>query len=74
MTLLGQFALWAAFLLGLWAVAIGFSGRWRDRPELAATVVRSVYAVLACLVVASLALWKGLVSHDFNIEYVAAYT
>jgi cytochrome c-type biogenesis protein CcmF len=74
MTLLGQFALWAAFLLGLWGVAIGFSGRWRDRPELAATVVRSVYAVLACLVVASLALWKGLVSHDFNIEYVAAYT
>jgi cytochrome c-type biogenesis protein CcmF len=74
MTLLGHFALWAAFLLGLWCVAIGFSGRWRDRPELAATVVRSVYAVLGCLVVASLALWKGLVSHDFNIEYVAAYT
>ncbi|MGH7526585.1 MAG: heme lyase CcmF/NrfE family subunit [Gemmatimonadales bacterium] len=74
MTLLGQFALWAALLLGLWCVAIAFSGRWRDRPELAATVVRSVYAVFGCLVVASLALWKGLVSHDFNIEYVAAYT
>jgi cytochrome c-type biogenesis protein CcmF len=74
MTLLGQFALWAAFLLGLWGVAIAFSGRWRDRPDLAATVVRSVYAVLACLVVASLALWKGLISHDFNIEYVAAYS
>ncbi len=74
MTLLGQFALWAALLLGLWCVAIAFSGRWRDRPELAATVVRSVYAVFGCLVVASLALWKGLISHDFNIEYVAAYT
>jgi cytochrome c-type biogenesis protein CcmF len=24
--------------------------------------------------VASIALWKGLLSHDFNIEYVAAYT
>ena len=23
---------------------------------------------------AALALWKGLASHDFNIEYVAAYT
>jgi cytochrome c-type biogenesis protein CcmF len=74
MTLLGQFALWAAFLLGLWGAAIAFSGRWRGRPELAATVVRSVYAVLGCLVVASLALWRGLISHDFNIEYVAAYT
>ncbi len=74
MTLLGQFALWAAFLLGLWCVAVAFSGRWRDRPELAATVIRAVYAVFACLVVASLALWKGLISHDFNIEYVAGYT
>ncbi|MGH7499802.1 MAG: heme lyase CcmF/NrfE family subunit [Gemmatimonadales bacterium] len=74
MTLLGQFALWAAFLIGLWSAAISFSGRWRDRPELAATVVRSVYAVFGCLVVATFSLWKGLVTHDFNIEYVAAYT
>ncbi|HET7427133.1 MAG TPA: heme lyase CcmF/NrfE family subunit [Gemmatimonadales bacterium] len=74
MTLLGHFALWAAFLIGLWGAVIAFAGRWRDRPEQALTVVRSVYAVLGCLVVASIALWKGLISHDFNIEYVAAYT
>jgi cytochrome c-type biogenesis protein CcmF len=74
MTLLGQFVLWAALVLGLWGVSIAFSGRWRARPELAATVVRSVYAVSGCLLVASIALWKGLISHDFNIEYVAAYT
>src|SRR5215208_4734807 len=74
MTLLGQFALWVAFLVGLWCVAIAFTGRWRDRPELATTVIRSVYAIFGCLVVASLALWKGLFTHDFNIEYVAAYT
>ncbi len=74
MTLLGQFALWAAFLIGLWCVAIALTGRWRDRPELARTVIRSVYAIFGCLVVASLALWKGLITHDFNIEYVAAYT
>jgi cytochrome c-type biogenesis protein CcmF len=74
MTLLGQFALWVAFLVALWSVVIGLTGRWRDRPELGATVVRAVYAVFGCLVVASLALWKGLISHDFNIEYVAAYT
>ncbi len=74
MTLLGQFALWAAFVLGLWCVALSFSGRWQGRPELSATVVRSIYAILGCLVVASLSLWKGLISHDFNMEYVAAYT
>jgi cytochrome c-type biogenesis protein CcmF len=53
---------------------IAFAGRWRERPELAATVVRSVYATFGCLAVASIALWKGLIGHDFNIEYVAAYT
>jgi cytochrome c-type biogenesis protein CcmF len=74
MTLLGQFSLWVAFLVGLWCVAIAFVGRWRDRPELAATVTRSVYVVFGALVVASISLWKGLVTHDFNIEYVAAYT
>jgi cytochrome c-type biogenesis protein CcmF len=74
MTLLGQFALWAAFLIGIWSVVIAFSGRWRDRPDLAASVVRSVYAILGCLIVATISLWKGLVTHDFNIEYVAAYT
>jgi cytochrome c-type biogenesis protein CcmF len=74
MTLLGQFALWAAFVIGLWSAVLAFSGRWQARPELSAAIVRSVYAVCGCLIVASLALWKGLIGHDFNIEYVAAYT
>ncbi|HEX2249873.1 MAG TPA: heme lyase CcmF/NrfE family subunit [Gemmatimonadales bacterium] len=74
MTLLGQFALWAALLLGLWCVTLAFSGRWRDRPDLARSVIRSVYAICGCLLVASISLWKGLITHDFNIEYVAAYT
>ena len=74
MTLLGQFALWAAFILGLWCVVLSFSGRWQGRADLSATIVRSIYAITLCLIVASLALWKGLASHDFNMEYVAAYT
>src|SRR3954447_3227236 len=74
MTLLGQFALWAAFLLGLWCIVLSFSGRWQGRPDLSATIVRSVYAICGCLLVASVSLWKGLISHDFNMEYVWAYT
>jgi cytochrome c-type biogenesis protein CcmF len=74
MTVLGEFALWAALLLGLWCVAIAFTGQWQHRPELSRSVIRSVYAISGCLLVASVALWKGLVSHDFNIEYVASYT
>jgi cytochrome c-type biogenesis protein CcmF len=74
MTLLGQFALWAAFLVGLWCVLLSFSGKWKGRPELSSTIVRSVYVVSAALIVASLSLWKGLITHDFNMEYVWAYT
>jgi cytochrome c-type biogenesis protein CcmF len=74
MTLLGNFALWIGLLAALGGAALAFSGRWRDRPELAATATRSSYAVCVAMVVASLALWQGLLTHDFNIEYVAAYT
>jgi len=74
MTLLGNFALWAALLFGIWGAVLAFSNRWLGRPEIALSVTRSVYAVFASLVVASVALWKGIISHDFNIEYVWAYT
>ena len=74
MTLLGQFALWTAFVVGLWCVVLSFSGAWRGRPDLSRTIVRSVYAIFACMVVASISLWKGLITHDFNMEYVWAYT
>lgn len=74
MTLLGQFALWVGLLAGLWSAAIAFSGRWRDRPELGASAIRGSYALALAMIVAALALWKGLITHDFNIEYVASYT
>ncbi len=74
MTLLGTFSLWVALLLSVWGAAFAFAGTWKTRPELARTITRSTYAIFACLFVAALSLWKGLASHDMNIEYVAAYT
>jgi cytochrome c-type biogenesis protein CcmF len=74
MTLLGQFALWAAFLIGIWSAALAFFSRWQDRPDVALAIRRGSYAVCAALLVAAIALWKGIFSHDFNIEYVASYT
>jgi cytochrome c-type biogenesis protein CcmF len=74
MTLLGEFCLWLALLLSAWAAVLGFSGRWQDRPDLTASVRGAVFATFGALAVAALSLWKGLASHDFNIEYVAAYT
>ncbi|MES2125107.1 MAG: cytochrome c-type biogenesis CcmF C-terminal domain-containing protein [Gemmatimonadota bacterium] len=74
MTLLGSFALWAAFLLGLWSALLAFFGRWQERPALALSITRATYAIAGALLVASAALWKGIFTHDFNIEYVASYT
>src|SRR5512134_2451710 len=74
MTLLGQFALWMALLVGAWTALVGFSGRWHGRPELASSVTRAVYALWGVLLVAAACLWQGLITHDFNIEYVASYT
>lgn len=74
MTLLGSFALWSAFLLGLWSAGLAFFSRWHDRPALARSITRSSYAICGALLVAAAALWKGIFSHDFNIEYVASYT
>jgi cytochrome c-type biogenesis protein CcmF len=74
MTLLGHFALWAAFLIGVWSAGLAFFGRWQERPELSQAIRRASYGICIALLVAAAALWKGLFSHDFNIEYVAAYT
>ena len=74
MTLLGQFSLWLALFTAGWGAWVAFFGRWQERPELARTATRSAYGVAAALALAALCLWKGLLSHDFNIEYVAQYT
>ena len=62
MTLLGQFALWTAFLLGLWCAVVGFSGRWRGRPDLTQSVTRAVYGICAALLVAAACLWTALLT------------
>ncbi len=74
MTLLGNFALWTALLVGVWTAVVGFSGRWHGRPGLTVSVTRSVYALFGVMLVAAASLWVGLINHDFNIEYVASYT
>ena len=74
MTLLGQFSLWLALFTALWGAGTAWFGKWQDQPEVARMVTRSTYGVMAALLLAALCLWKGLLSHDFNIEYVAQYT
>ena len=71
---LGNLSLWIALLIGAWGTGVSFIAGTRGRPELAASAERSVYVLWGLLAVASFALLNALLTHDFSIEYVWAYT
>src|SRR5713101_9519016 len=74
MTLLGNLALWLALLVGVWGALAGFVGGLKDRPDLARSARHAVFAMCAVLIAAVVSLEWALFQHDFNVEYVAAYT
>src|SRR5438128_10621317 len=74
MTLLGTLALWLALLVGVWGALAGFVGGLKDRPDLARSARHAVFALCGALLVAVFSLEWALSQHDFNVEYVAAYT
>src|SRR6266704_1853707 len=74
MTLLGNLALWLALLVGIWGALAGFVGGLKDRADLARSARHAVFAMCAALLVAVVSLEWALFQHDFNVEYVAAYT
>src|SRR6266702_1660223 len=74
MTVLGNLALWLALLVGVWGALAGFVGGRQARPDLAHGARRAVFAMCGALLVAVFALEWALFQHDFNVEYVAAYT
>src|SRR6266498_3496809 len=74
MTLLGTLALWLALLVGIWGALAGFVGGLKGRPDLARSARHAVFAMCGALLVAVVSLEWALFQHDFNVEYVAAYT
>src|SRR5256885_9511279 len=74
MTVLGGLCLWLAFLLGVWGALAGFVGGRSGRRDLEQSARHAVFAMCAALWVAVAALEWALFHHDFNVEYVAAYT
>jgi cytochrome c-type biogenesis protein CcmF len=71
---LGSVALWIALLIGIWGSATAFISGRTGREDLARSAERSVLVTWGLLVVASIALIRALLAHDFSIEYVASYT
>src|SRR6266550_444934 len=74
MTVLGNLALWIALLFGVWAGVVGFVGGVKGRGDLQRSARNAVFASCGALLVAVFALEWALFHHDFNVEYVAAYT
>ena len=74
MTVLGNLALWVALLLGVWAALVGFLGGSQGRADLQRSARHAVFAMCGALLIAVFAVEWALFHHDFNVEYVAAYT
>jgi cytochrome c-type biogenesis protein CcmF len=74
MILLGQLALWLAFLVGLWGAVTGFVGGLQRRADLQQSARHATAALFGALIVAAISLETAIFRHDFTLEYVAAYT
>ena len=74
MPLLGTLSLWLAFLVGLWGAVTGFAGGVQQRADLQQSARRATFALFGALVLAVISLEVAIFRHDFNLEYVAAYT
>lgn len=74
MILLGELSLWIALLMAGWAATVSFAGGGMRRPDLVASGERATYATTLFVVLASAGLLTALVTHDFSLRYVAAYT
>jgi cytochrome c-type biogenesis protein CcmF len=74
MTLLGHLSLWLAFLVGLWGAITGFAGGMQQRFDLQQSARNATFALFGALLLATISLEVAIFRHDFNLEYVAAYT
>jgi cytochrome c-type biogenesis protein CcmF len=67
-------ALAIAWLLALYAAGMSFAGGYLRRRVFVASAEHAALAVWALVVIATAGLLHALVSHDFNLEYVAHYS
>jgi cytochrome c-type biogenesis protein CcmF len=71
---LGRLAVCLALLFAGWAVVASLVGALRRRPALVRSGEHAAYATFGLVAVAVAVLLRALVTHDFSVEYVAAYS
>jgi cytochrome c-type biogenesis protein CcmF len=71
---LGYVALVLALLLAIYGIVVSVVGALRRLPELVASGRNAIYAVGALVLLASLLLWRALLTNEFQVEYVASHS
>src|SRR6516164_1115342 len=74
MSQLGSLALLVALLLAVYSIGANFYGARNQRTDFLASARHALWAMCALVTLAVIALWSGLLSSDFSLEYVAAYS
>ena len=74
MSELGRLAVCLALLCAIFSVAASVLGVLRRRADVIRAGEHAAYAVFGLVVVAVGILLRALVTHDFSLEYVAAYS
>ncbi|MFZ1889216.1 MAG: heme lyase CcmF/NrfE family subunit [Candidatus Binataceae bacterium] len=71
---LGRLALAIALLLAIYSIGANVYGARRSHPEFIASARHALWAMCAMVTIAVVALWSGLLTSDFSLEYVASYS
>jgi cytochrome c-type biogenesis protein CcmF len=71
---LGTLALRLALLVALYAIGAALAGAWTRRSDLVASSRHAAFTVHALIATAAAVLLHALLTHDFSLEYVAAYS
>ena len=71
---LGYVALVLALLLAVYGIVVSIVGGLRRLPELVASGRNAIYAVGALVLLASLLLWRALLTNEFQIDYIAGHS
>ena len=74
LTDLGYVALVLALLLAVYGIVVSIVGGLRRLPELVTSGRNAVYAVGALVLLASLLLWRALLTNEFQVDYIAGHS
>jgi cytochrome c-type biogenesis protein CcmF len=74
MSALGRLAICLALAAAVWSVVASLVGAVRRRRDLVRSGRHAAYAVFGLVVLAVAILLRALLTHDFSLEYVAAYS